>query len=312
MKLDEMQTKLEELKTVKESELTDEQKGEIQTLEKDIETETKSKGRFDELSAKEETQLTSEELDELIQLEEKFADEGKPAKPAEAPKKYAGKYDSVEELLKGIQSSKQEEERILKEHPELVGELENVYKGSQRSVTKLVKKSKAPKVRDASTVPLQNRELHEMTQPEYDKWEKEDKLAAHMWLSTATRKESSKTESRKRVFAKYPQFYAMAQGVVAPDDKWTVFDRLAEEHPEWASVENGAELCMAEMEKELKIAPAPTKKKVVAPLKPGFEQGKNKGKGKAAKTSLTEEEFAALSEEDQQAYLDGDFERKNK
>ena len=42
MKLDDMQAKLDELKTVNESELTEEQKVEIQALETDIGTETKS------------------------------------------------------------------------------------------------------------------------------------------------------------------------------------------------------------------------------------------------------------------------------
>lgn len=307
MKLNEMTAKLEELKTV--TELTEEQKDEIQSLEKDIETETKAKTRFDELSGKDETQLTSEEVDELIQFEDKFAAEGKPAPVADTSKKYAGKYDTVEDLVKGIQSSKQEEERIVKEHPELVEELEGVYKDSQRSVTKLVKGVKRPPVRQPSSVPLDQRELNEMTQKEYDEWEKKDKLSSHSWLSNATRKESLKVESRKKVYAKYPQFYAMAQGVVTPDDKWQVFDKVATEHPEWIGEMNGPELCMTEMEKELNITPAPKVIKKPVILKPGFEQGKG-SKGKSAKGVLSEEEFSKLSEDEQIAYMEGSVDKK--
>jgi len=308
MKLEELETKLTELKTVKESERTEAQTEEIQTLEKDIGIETQAKTRFDELSTKDENELTAPELDELIQLEEKFPAEPAPAKTADT--KYAGKYESIEDLLKGIQSSEQEKERVLKDHPELVGELENIYKGSQRSVTKLVRKSKEPPVRHPSSVPLEQKELHEMTQPEYDTWEKKDKFAAHTWLSNATRKESSRVDSRKKVFSKYPQFYAMSQGVVQGDDKWTVFDRLATEHPEWMGEVNGAELAMDAMEKELKIAPVVKKKPVI--LKPGFEQGKG-GKGKAgASTTLTADEYAALSDDERDAYAEGSYEKKNK
>ena len=306
MKLDDMQAKLDELKTVNESELTEEQKTEIQTLSTDIETETKSVERFDELSKKDEAVLTSEEVDELIQLEEKYAGEGKPksAKDTSPKTKYAGKYDTVDELLKGINSSEQEKERILKDHPEAIEALEEKYKGSQRDVTKIIQKTKKPPVRHPSTVPLDQRELHEMTQPEYDTWEKKDKLAAHTWLSNATRKESSKVDSRKKVFTKYPQFFAMAQGVVTADEKWKVFDRIAADNPEWFGEVNGAELCMEAMEKELKIVPATKPKAKPTVLKPGFEQGKTKtpkpGKGKV----LSEAEFAQLSSEDQEAYME--------
>lgn len=301
MKLEEMQAKLDELKTVAEP--SEEQKTEIQSLTSDVETETKAVARFDELSKKDENLLTSEEVDELIQLEEKYAGEGKPGSPAPeaTPKKYAGKYDTVEELVKGIQSSKTEEERILKEHPEAIEELEGLYKGSQRKITKVIQAIKKPPVR-REAVPLANRELHEMTQADYDKWEKEDKLGAHSWLSNATRKESVKVESRKKVFAKYPQFYAMAQGVVPPDDKWQVFDKIATEHPEYAGEMNGAELCMDEMEKELGLTPKPKAKPTV--LTPDFAAGKvtpaKPTKGKV----LSEAEFAALTPEEQEAYME--------
>lgn len=312
MILKEKQAKLEELKTVNESELSDEQKGEIQTLSSEIETETNTQTRYKELSDKDETKLTSEEVDELTQLEEKFVVEGKP-EPEDIPKKFAGKYDTVDDLLKGINSSEQEKERILKEHPDIIEALEGKYKDSQRDVTKLVRTTKkSPVVRDASSVPLQGRELHEMTQTEYDTWEKKNKFEAHSWLSNATRKESLKVESRKKVFAKYPQFYAMAQGVVAPDEKWQAFDKIATENPNWIGEMNGAELCMDAMEKELGLIPSPKVIKKPVILKPGFEQGRVGGHSKSSSGVLSEEEFARLTEEEQLTYMEGSIEKKGK
>ena len=303
MRSEEIKAKLDELKTVDESELSEEQKSEVQSLEGQLDVETKSESRYAELSTKDENLLTSEELDELIQFGDKYAND-KPEVPAsDIDKKYAGKYDTIEDLVKGFQSSKTEEERILREHPEVVEELEGAYKDSQRKITKAVQTVKRPPVRSPNTVPLSQRELNEMTQPEYDTWEKQDKLSAHAWLSNATRKESIKVESRKRVFAKYPQFYAIAEGVVAPDDKWSAFDRLATEHPEWMGEVNGPELCMEAMEAELKLnTPAKPRTKPVT-LRPGFEQGKA-SVTKSGGRVLSEIEFAALPESEQEAYME--------
>src|SRR3990167_438706 len=169
-KLQELQTKLDELKQVEESQLTEDQKKELAALPAQIQETEKAVNRYKELSEKDENLLTSEEVDEYLTLSESFGEadiEGKgDGKPADK-KKYAGIYDTVEALVEGFKSSEAERKRI-ESDPDAIKAIEDEYKDSQRKVTKLVADRKARPRVEPNTKPLNMREFGEMTKEEYD------------------------------------------------------------------------------------------------------------------------------------------------
>ena len=299
MKIKELEAKIAELK--QKADITEDEKKTLSGLEQDLTTENQGLTRYQELSAKDEESLTSTEVDEFLQLGEKFADE-KAEPPAVGPddKKYAGKYDTVEGLIEGWKSSEEERKRI-ESDPNSVRAIEDSYKDSQRRVTKLVADRKAPPKADISRVPLVQRELHEMTREEYDSWEKQDKLAAHAWLSNATRKESLVQESRLKVLKKYKGWLVEINGIDEPSKELLEWDRLDKEHPELKSNPNWPELIMGMMEDNLGIKKEAPRLKV-APIKPDFAQGKVGGGKPFGKKKLTEAEYEALPEAEKEIY----------
>lgn len=272
------------------------------------------KTRYEELYVKDEKTLTEEETKELLSLSEELQGVETPEKvddskeegtPPAEPKKYAGKYETVEDLLKGVNSSEEERKRIASELTEdQIREIEDGYKDSQRKVTKLVQAKRTPVLGKA---PLQERRLAEMTKEEYEAWEKEDKLAAQSWLATASSLNESQKKSAQKVYDKHPEFFAMLHGVKAPNKEMEVYDRICLEHPEWTRLPNGPELALEAMEAELGKAPKEeTPKPKKEEEKPGFADatGKQKGNKVVGKSKLTAQEFEALSPEQQTAYLE--------
>ena len=309
MKLTEAQTKLEELKGIATP--TDEQKAELATLDSFVKEETAQVSRFDELSKKDENLLTSEEVDEYLSLSEKFkaAEPIKGGKaddqPAASGKKYAGIYDSPEALLDGLLSSEAERKRISEEcknDPLLAEKVEELYKDSQRKVTKVVEiKKSRPTIK-----PLGERLMHEMTEQEWKDWEAKDKLAATAWLTTAKPLYDQQAKSAQAVFAKHPEFYAMQRGVVPPSEKFLKFLEVEKEHLEWAREPNASEKILAEVERSLETPPKvedkPKPKKEA--VKPDIAAGKTSGTPHKGR-KLSAEEFEKLSDADQRAYMEG-------
>jgi len=311
LKLDESkQKKLDELNAVAEK--SPEQVKEIAALQLEG-----KKARYEELFTKPETELSDAEVDEFLKLSDEMKapreDKDKDPEPAgeqepedgKANKKFAGIYNSIEELAKGIVNSEAERTRIETDHPELIPELEKFYKDSQRKVTKLVQDKKDKETR-ITAKPLKDRRLFEMSAPEYEKWEKENKLEAQAWLSEATRLNAAQRESGQKVFQKHPEFVAMAQGIVPPSKEWIAYDQAATEHPEWEKMPNGPELCLEEMEKvvgKAKPAAAAAPKPKKAEEKPDFTQGKAGG-GSPTKGKLSAAEFEKLSPDEQRRYME--------
>lgn len=274
------------------------------------------KTRYEELYTKDEKTLTAEETQELLAISEELQGiEKAPEKvedkkevetpdPAAPTKKYAGKYDSVEDLIKGVASSEEERKRISSELTEdQIREIEDGYKDSQRKVTKLVQAKKTVLGKPA----LQERRLAEMTKEEYETWEKEDKLAAQSWLANASSLNESQKKSAAKVYDEHPEFYAMLNGVKAPSKEFETYDRLCVEHPEWTRLPNGPELALEAMKTELGAAPKEEKPKPKKEAeKPGFADatGKQKGQSVKGKTKLTAQEFEALPHDAQQEYLE--------
>lgn len=308
LKLDESkQKRYEELSAVAEK--TDEQKGEIARLESEG-----KKARYEQLFMTPENQLTDAEVDEFLKLsdevktprEDKKADvepaDDQPPEDGKAEKKLAGIYNSIEELAKGILNSESERTRIEKEHPELIGELENFYKDSQRKVTKLVQDKKDKEVVVAAK-PLKDRRLFEMLPAEYEAWEKQNKMEAQAWLSQATILNAAQRVSAQKVFEKHPEFFAMVQGVIPPSEAWLAYDKAAMEHPEWEKLPNGPELCLDEIEKGKAPAKAAAPKPKKAEEKPDFTQGKASG-GSPTRGKMTAVEFERLSAEEQRRVME--------
>ena len=311
LKLEESkQKRFDELNAVAEK--TQEQLQEIAVLESEG-----KKARYEELFTKPETQMTEEEVDEFLKLSDEIktpkgdkkddinADEDKDPDEGNPDKKFAGIYNSIEDLAKGIVNSEAERTRIEKDHPELIGELEKFYKDSQRKVTKLVQ-DKKDKGLEIAAKPLKDRRLFEMSPAEYEAWEKANKLEAHAWLSQATILNAAQRESAQKVFAKHPEFFAMVQGVIPPSAEWLAYDKAALDHPEWEKMPNGPELCLEEMEKSLgkKAAPAAAAKPKRIEAKPDFSQGKAGG-GSPTKGKMTESDFEKLSPEEQRKVMEG-------
>lgn len=311
LKLDESkQKRYEELNAIAEK--SQEQLSEVRALESEG-----KKARYEELFLKPETQLTDAEVDEFLKLSEEVKtpredkpkdqsqDEGEAPEGEEQPepKKLAGIYNSIEDLAKGILNSESERARIEKEHPELIGDLENFYKDSQRKVTKLVQDKKDKEVVVAAK-PLKDRRLFEMSPAEYESWEKQNKMEAQAWLSQATLLNAAQKQSAQKVFEKHPEFLAMMQGVIPPSKEWEAYDKAALEHPEWERLPNGPELCLEEMEKSGKPkASASAPKPKAKEARPDFTQGKATG-GSPTKGKMTASEFEKLSPEEQRRVME--------
>ena len=183
LKPQDAQAKLEELNGVAEDDRNDEQKADIEQLTVYV-TETTE---LSELRGKDDGQLEDKDANRLVELSEKYEDvevgkvepkpkpeEKKEEKPAGTEKKFAGIYESVEDLINGINSSEEERKRITAELSEEDKQaLEDYYKGSQRVVTKAVDLSKktTATAKDISKIPLEDRKLNEMTDPEYVEWQ---------------------------------------------------------------------------------------------------------------------------------------------
>jgi len=193
--------------------------------------------------------------------------------------------------------------------------LEDYYKGSQRVVTKAVDLSKKTtvKAKDISKIPLEDRRLEEMTNAEYLEWEKKEPIKAKSWVARATNLSSSQALSRQKVYAKYPNWLAMQQGYVAPSKEYLEFHKVAEESPDkYINSPEGPEICMTDMEVSLKIV-KPAKEPDKALAKPPVKKAPKSmaqgaaGKGASAasgKAKLTEEEFEALSSEEQDVVME--------
>lgn len=306
LKLSETKSRIEELKKVE----TDEAKSELLKLEASL-PDLQKQARFEELRDKNEADMTREEVDEFVKMSEEAMFGGKTEEKNEEkeekeekniedtgekkPRKYAGIYNSIEDLAKGVLNSEKERIRIENDHPELIGELEGFYKDSQRKVTKLVSEKKAVK-------PIHERRLHEVTKDEWEAWAKNDSFSANAWLSSATRLAEAQNESSRKVFAKHPEFYAMMNGMAPKSAEWEVFDRIANERTELSMMPNGAEICLQEMEKELGLNKPKPPKPVKKEEKPDFSAGRAVAKPAGGKMSV--EDFERMTPEEQRAYME--------
>ena len=144
--------------------------------------------------------------------------------------------------------------------------------------------------------------LEEMTQEEYDVWEKSNKLEAHTWLTNATSRSNSVNISRRNVFKKYPNWLAEIQGIVEPSKELTEWDKLDKEDAVDKSLPDWPEKIMAKMEENLGIKTPPKKPATV--LKPDFAQGRGGGMPKGGAKKLSEAEFEAMSPDERQAYIE--------
>ncbi len=317
-------TKLEELNGVAEADRTEEQKTDIEQLTTFV-TETTE---LTELRGNSD-QLEDDKATRLVELSEKYEgvdfgkvddkkkeeppkpDDGKPA--GTEPKKFAGIYESVEDLINGINSSEEERKRITGElSAEDKQALEDYYKGSQRVVTKAVDLSKKTvvKTKDIAQIPLEDRSLNQMTDVEYVEWQKKEPIKAQAWVVRATNLSSAQALSRQKVFAKYPNWLAMDQRFIVPSKEFLEFDRLDRESPDkYINLPNGPELCMTDMEGSLKIgkpAKEPVKPPAKKPVKSMAQGAAGKGASPASgKSTMSAEDFEALTPEEQEAHNEG-------
>ena len=322
LKPQDAQAKLEELNGVAEDDRNDEQKADIEQLTVYV-TETTE---LSELRGKDDGQLEDKDANRLVELSEKYEDvevgkvELKPKpddkKPAGTDKKFAGIYDSVEDLIYGINSSEEERKRITAELSEEDKQaLEDYYKGSQRVVTKAVDLSKktTATAKDISKIPLEHRKLEEMNNQEYTEWHKKEPIKAQAWVVRATNLSSSQALSREKVFAKYPNWLAMEQGYVAPSKEYLEFHKVAEEKGEtYLNSPDGPELCMAAMEESLKTGKPKEKEPAKPPAKKPAKSMAQGPAGKGAspssgKSKMSAEEFEALSPEEQEAQMENEI-----
>ena len=329
LKLEDAQAKVEELKGV--SEPTNEQKTELTEVETYVNEFTEYNGLREK-----EGELNDDDAERLINLGDKFATVAGEVTPKEkepeetAPpagaqdKKYAGVYVTLEDLINGIKNSETGLDKLVEKlTPEQVTELEEFYKDNQKVVSRINETKKKPSYKpatpqtDVSKIPLNQRRLNQMSNSDYANWEKEDKMAAHSWLTRETSLSTSQDTSRRKVFAKYKTWLAEINGIISPSKELIEFDRIQKEREaEFMGMPNGPEVCMEEMEgnmgigKPAKPAPkAPPKK----PAKPGFEQGPaGKGGGApAGKSAVSADDFEKMSPEEQDSHMEKDVFKEN-
>ncbi len=326
LKPSDAKTKLEELNAVEEASRTDEQKTDITQLDTYVTEFDEYKG----LAEKDEGTMSEDEGNRVLELVETYGEfvgeetiTPKPDGSAGTDKKYAGIYDSVEDLINGISNSETERKRVIESLSEVDKKaMEDYYKTSQRGVTKAVElskgKGKAPEVtkpvetalEDFSKIPLNQRRMSQVTEVEFGKWQKEKPMEASSWLTKQMTLNESQETSRVNLFKKYPLWMAEMQGVLPISKELAEFERIrVDREAEFLGMSNGPEACMVEMETSLGIGKAPekkiAKKPETPPIKPSNFVG---GKGSKAPASgnanrkLTADEYEALSDPEKDAY----------